>query len=105
MAALRAVGPLGLFCVEINAAVDEFCRTVSGLPGYDRPDPIAMAVALDPTIAGRLDPRAVTVGLDAAGRGGTFVDHRLDGATPNAIVATEVDERRFKAMLTAACTP
>ena len=35
---LRAMGPLGQFTVEINAAVDQYCRD-TGLAGYDLPDP------------------------------------------------------------------
>ena len=102
-AALNALGDLGEFVVGINACVDEFARVHSGLAGLDLPDPIAMAVALDPSIA---TTRAchVTVGLDDISRGGTFVDRRLPAMTPNANYVTAVDEARFKQMLTDACT-
>jgi len=102
--ALAAVGPLGEFVVGINACVDEFARVHSGLVGLDLPDPIAMAVALDPSIATSQSCH-VTVGLDDIGRGGTFVDRRLPAMTPNANYITSVDEARFKTMLTEACTP
>lgn len=102
--ALRAVGPLGEFVVDINRCVDEFARVHSGLVGLDLPDPIAMAVALDPSIVSDQFACNVTVGLDPISRGGTFVDHRLPAATPNAHVVRIVDEARYKAMLTAACS-
>lgn len=102
-AALRAIGPLGEFVVGINRCVDEFARTRSGLAGYDLPDPIAMAVALDPSIVDDQFRCQVTIGLDDISRGGTFVDHRMGGTGTNATVVRVVDETRFKAMLTAAC--
>lgn len=101
--ALVAAGPLGRFSVDINRSVDDFCRTVSGLDGYDLPDPVAMAVAIDPSIVVRSAAQHVTVGRDEAGRGGTFVDHRLGAAAANTVVASEVDPARFMAMLLAAC--
>lgn len=100
---LAAIGPLGRFVVEINRTVDEFCRHVNGLDGYDLPDPIAMAVAIDPGLVVRSAAHRVTVGRDDAGRGGTFVDHRLDAGQPNAHIAWEVDTVGFRRMLAAAC--
>ena len=103
--ALAALGPLGAFAVEINSSVDAFARAQTGLDGYDLPDPIAMAVALDPSIAVECFDAHVTVGLDDIGRGGTFVDHRTGGAAPNATIVRVADEIRFKAMLSDACRP
>ena len=102
--ALRGLGRLGQFVVDINASVDEFCRTHNGLPGYDLPDPVTVAVAIDPGIVTARGPGHVTIGLDDAGRGGTFVDRRLVALPPNADIVSAVDEAAFKAMLTAACT-
>jgi purine nucleosidase len=48
---LRAVGPLGAFSVDIQKTLIEFCRTKTKLDGFDLPDPIAMAVALDRRVA------------------------------------------------------
>lgn len=103
-AALAAVGPLGRFVIDINRDVDEYARTISGLAGFDLPDPIAMAVAIDPSIVVRSGHHHVNIGRGAVSRGGTIVDHRHDAPAPNAHIAWEVDEARFKAMLTAACT-
>jgi len=100
---LRSLGPLGEFAVDINRCLDEFARKHSGLDGYDLPDPIAMAVAIDPDITKATLDVHIDIGLDDAGRGGTFVDHRLVAETPNATIVTDADEARFKAMLTAAC--
>ena len=49
---LRRVGTdLASFCVDIQRVLDDFARRRMGLAGYDLPDPIAMAVALDPAVA------------------------------------------------------
>src|SRR6478609_6201513 len=48
---LRALGPLGAFSVDIQRTLIEFCRTKTKLDGYDLPDPIATAVALDRSVA------------------------------------------------------
>src|SRR5262249_55985893 len=45
------LGPVGEFCVAIQRRLIEFCATVTHLAGYDLPDPIAMAIALDPSVA------------------------------------------------------
>ncbi len=102
-AALRALGPLGDFAVDINCYVDQFARNEIGLAGYDLPDPIAMAVAIDPAVALETERVHVDIGLDEASRGGTFVDRRLVAPEPNATIVTVADEPRFKAMLTEAC--
>jgi purine nucleosidase len=102
-AELRSLGHLGRFVVDINRRVDEFSRLVSGFEGFDLPDPIAMAVAIDDRVALEREAVHVDVGTDDIGRGGTFVDRRL-GAEPNAVVVSHADEARFKAMLTQACT-
>jgi purine nucleosidase len=103
-AALRGCGRFGSFVVDINASVDEFCRLESGLAGFDLPDPLAMAVAIDPTVVTGDDRCHVTVGVDETSRGGTFVDHRLmDSPAPNAIVVRVVDDAKFHAILLAAC--
>jgi purine nucleosidase len=48
---LRALGPLGAFSVDIQKTLIEFCRTKTKLDGFDLPDPIATAVALDRRVA------------------------------------------------------
>ncbi|NBO68181.1 MAG: nucleoside hydrolase, partial [Actinobacteria bacterium] len=47
---LSNLGKLGNFAMTIQRQVREFCRTETKLDGFDLPDPIAMAVALDSSI-------------------------------------------------------
>ena len=68
-ASLVAAGPLGRFSSEINADVDRYAREVSGLAGYDLADPVAMAVALDPSIITESSQEAMVVGVDEPTRG------------------------------------
>ena len=51
-ARLRSIGtPYAEPAVDCQAVLDELARKTMGLAGFDLPDPIAMAVALDPSIA------------------------------------------------------
>ncbi|MCB0996613.1 MAG: nucleoside hydrolase [Acidimicrobiales bacterium] len=100
---LAGLGSYGRFVVDVNAAVHAFCVEESGLAGFDLPDPITMAVALRPELALERDECHVTVGTDEAGRGGTFVDHRITAPAPNATVVRKVDEAGFKALLRQVC--
>lgn len=104
-AALRAVGPLGAFVVDINADVDAFAREVTGLDGYDLPDPITVAIAIDPSLALETETVHVRVALDAVARGGTLIDRRPVAPAPNCTIVTRSDEAGFKRMLTELCTP
>ncbi|MCU1400295.1 MAG: Nucleoside hydrolase [Acidimicrobiales bacterium] len=99
---LAALAPLGQFAVDINAKVNEYVAE-HGLAGFDLPDPIAMAVAIDPTIMTKSQAALISIGTDPVSRGGTIVDHRFERGAPNARIAVVVDESRFKAMLFAAC--
>lgn len=100
---LRQLSEFGEFAVNINRCVDEFARVHNGLEGYDLPDPLAMAVALDSRVATERRNVHLDIGLDTAGRGGSFIDHRNVAADPNATIVTAVDEARFKAMIRDAC--
>ncbi|MCU1395984.1 MAG: inosine/uridine-preferring nucleoside hydrolase [Ilumatobacteraceae bacterium] len=102
-AEIGTLGRLGEFVVDINRSVGEFVLRHSGITAFDLPDPIAMAVALDPSIVQKSSRCAVTIGVDPISRGGTFIDHRFEAPAPNCTVAHKVDEHRFKAMLMDAC--
>ena len=67
---------------------------------YD-PDPLAMAVALEPGIVRRAEQRAVKVELAGQlARGQTVVDwFDLTGRPPNATLVLEVDRERFLELL------
>jgi purine nucleosidase len=99
---LRAVGtPLATFCVDIQAALIKFATETSGLDGFDLPDPIAMAVAIDPSIVTK--SKRLFVGIETAGvwcRGQTVVDLLgVTGRTPNVEVVVEASRERFLEML------
>lgn len=102
-AELVAAGPLGEWASAINVDVDRFCREVSGLDGYDLPDPVTMAVALDPTLITDATDESMVIGLDEPTRGAVVLDRRAERSEPNCRVVWAVDEARFKQSLLAAC--
>lgn len=98
---LRAAGPLGAFAVDIQATLTAFTATETWLPGFDLPDPIAMAIAIDPSIATvvrRLNVRVETTGELTAGQ--TVVDHLgVEHLEPNVDVVVEASRERFVDLL------
>jgi purine nucleosidase len=97
--ALRAAGPVGEFICDINAVVDQYCRD-TGLRGYDLPDPIAMHVALDPSIVTHAEDVFLTISCEPGTRGASIIDKRYDPTrSPNTRVVWEVDEAKFKQRL------
>jgi purine nucleosidase len=101
---LRDLGPLGAFCVDINGVVAAYCREISELDGFDLPDPVAMAVALDPSIATATEHAYVAIDRgDHLTRGQSIVhrtwDPHVERHPPNAVVVTETDRRAFVALL------
>ncbi len=98
---LRAIGRLGSFAVDIQAVLTAFALTKTHLAGFDLPDPIAMAVALDPTIA--TDMPFLNVVVETRGeftRGATVVDHTgYTGRPANTHVVLEASRERFVALL------
>ncbi len=95
---LRAVGRLGAFAVDIQSVLTDYARQEAKLAGFDLPDPIAMAVALDPSIA-TVEHRYVEVVIgDGVARGHDVVDWLGATRNPaNASVVTEVPRDRFVA--------
>jgi purine nucleosidase len=95
---LRAIGtPLAEFVIDIQAALTKFATGVSGLSGFDLPDPITMAVALDPEVATLT--RRFFVAVETGGewcRGQTVVDHLgVTGRERNVDVVVEASRQRF----------
>ena len=92
------------FVNGINAAVARYCLEITGLAGYDLPDPITMAVALRPSLITAAEDAAVEVISNGPGRGTLMIDRR-PGARPaaNVRLVTDVDEAGFKAMLRGMC--
>jgi purine nucleosidase len=101
-ARLRQVGtPLAEFCVDIQKVVNEFALNVTCLEGFDLPDPMAMAVALDPTVVTTTIHLHVEVETDSIlCRGQTIVDHlHITGHEPNVNVVLEASRDRFLSIL------
>lgn len=98
-ARMRALGHLGVFTSDINRAVYDFATGISGTPGYDLPDPVAMAVALDESLITECDDRHMLVSVSEDTRGQTFADYRHPLKEATMRVVTAVDESRFKSQL------
>jgi purine nucleosidase len=98
---LRALGALGAFAVEIQATLGAFAKAETGLAGFDLPDPIAMAVALEPDVA--TTTRYLNVVVETGGefsRGHTVVDHLgISKREPNVHVVVEASRERFLRLL------
>ena len=99
---LKTLGPLGEFVHEINRVVNEYCLN-SGLPGYDLPDPITAAIAIDPTIATHATEEAIHVTLDGEDDRGASVCV-VGSVRPKMTVVWTADSEAFKRQLFAACT-
>jgi purine nucleosidase len=99
-AELRGLGPLGAWSVDIQRTLIDFCREHTLLDGFDLPDPIAMAVALEPQVA--TEVRRLHVVVETRGdhtRGETVVDYRGRTQPPNVDVVLEASRGRFMALL------
>ena len=99
-AELRALGPLGEFAVDIQRTLVEFALHHTKLAGFDLPDPIAMAVAIDREVA--TDVRRVHVAVERRGeltRGQTVVDHDSRFGAANADVVFAASRERFLELL------
>jgi purine nucleosidase len=101
-AALRGIGsPLAEFSVDIQATLIDFARNQSNLPGFDLPDPIAMAIALQPDVA--TESKKLYVAVEAGSelcRGQSVVDYYgVLGSQPNAEVVLEASRQKFLDLL------
>lgn len=98
---LSNLGKLGNFAMTIQRQVREFCRTETKLDGFDLPDPIAMAVALDSSIVESEIKKHVRVNLGFGDtRGQTMVDHlNTVNKIDNCRVVLRVNRQKFIAML------
>ena len=103
---LASLSPIGEFCVAINKTVTEYCATETKLPGFDLPDPIAMAYAIDPSVATETRRLHLAVETESELTRGMVVMDLLEftGNEPNALVVTAADRDRFVDMLRAAVT-
>ena len=104
-AELRAIGtPAAEFIVDINAVVAQFCATETKLSGFDLPDPVTMAYAIDPLIATSARRLYLAVETESELTRGMVVMDLLEfmDRPPNALVVTAADRERFLDMLRAA---
>jgi len=101
---LSKLSNLGIFAMSIQRQVREFCRTETKLDGFDLPDPIAMAVALDSSIVTSEVQKHVRVNLGHGDtRGQTLVDHlEIINNRNNCRVVVRTDRKKFIEMLRAA---
>jgi purine nucleosidase len=97
----RIGGKLGDFCVDIQKCLIEFSTKISGLPGIDLPDPITMAIALDPSLVTKSgDYYVEIVNQDGPALGQTIVDRRgALGKAPNTTVIDVASREGFMQML------
>jgi purine nucleosidase len=106
-ASLRAIGtPLAEMCVDIQRVLTTFSLEETRLAGFDLPDPIAMAYAIDPAVA--TETRRVHCAVECDSeltRGMVVMDLLgLSDRQPNATVVTAADGSRFLEMLRDAVT-
>ncbi|MEM1946893.1 MAG: nucleoside hydrolase [Candidatus Caldarchaeum sp.] len=89
------------FFVKVNRKVVEFEKKVVGLPGSTHPDTITTAIAIEPKLAKRVEPRYVDVeNQSELTRGMSVVDHLgVMGREANADVCYEADGKLFREML------
>ena len=108
--------PLAHFVVDCNFSALEANRNWLGDPGLGLPDPVAMAIAIDPTICTRQSKHYVEVECDGTyTRGMTVVDQLnvtpydtanvemwrslVKRGAPHITVCWEIDARRWKELL------
>jgi purine nucleosidase len=106
--------PLAHFAIDCNSTALEANRRQSGDPGLGLPDPVAMAIALDPAICTRRSVHRVQVETESPlTRGMTVVDQlgvadepqneavwgAMAARPPNATICWEIDVPAFKQML------
>jgi purine nucleosidase len=100
--ALRATEkPLANFVVDIQGAKARFTAETSGTLGFDLPDPITVAVALDRSVATDVRHLYVEVVLgEGLTRGQTIIDHtNILKKAPNMHVVLEASRDKFLKML------
>jgi purine nucleosidase len=93
--------PLAAYCMDIQGSVLHYAVDQSRLQGFDLPDPIAMAIALQPKVA--TETRFLFVAIEAQSelcRGQSVVDHyNITGQEPTAEVVLQASRELFWGML------
>ena len=101
--AMKAIGtPLSKFAVDIAQVVSRFAMA-NGLAGDDLPDPIAMAHAIDPSVATTKRLSVDVMVGDGPQRGVMEVDQLgFGGGDPNVEIVTHYPSDHFFSLLHAA---
>jgi purine nucleosidase len=105
---LPSLGPLGSFVQRINRVVNEYALD-TGLAGYDLPDPIAMSIAIDPSIATRTTIETIRIHIDGDDERGwsqvipADATDTTDTSCVPLRVVWEASEEAFKEQLYDAC--
>ncbi|MEV0150463.1 MULTISPECIES: nucleoside hydrolase [unclassified Nonomuraea] len=95
--------PMATFAHRINRTVNDWARDVTGLPGYDLPDPVTMAVALRPELATEREQVHVDIALGEETRGQLIIDRRRSAPAPNLTLVRRVSRTGFKQLLFDTC--
>jgi len=99
---LRAIGTeLAVFSHDIQKCVSNWTDNTTNLAGYDLPDPIATAIAIEPAIATRTERYYIDIETNSdLTRGQTVVDYNGTlGKVPNVELVIEASHEKFMAML------
>ena len=90
------------FCVDIQKTLIELTHATYGFYGFDLPDPITMAIALDNKLIVESQQLHVVVDTrDGITRGQTIVDYfDAEKEEQNIRVVTKADEKGFLSLLT-----
>ena len=89
------------FSVDIQRVLEKFCAEETHLNGFDLPDPIAMAYAIDTSVATEAHHWYLAVETGSALTRGMVVMDTLGvmHQEPNAIVVTRASHEKFMSML------
>ena len=99
---LRAMNtPFATFTVDIQRILEEFCANETHLAGFDLPDPIAMAYAINSSIADEVREMHLVVETQSPATEGMVVMDTLGvlHEPPNALVVTSARHDVFMSML------
>lgn len=100
---LTGIGtPLADFAHRINGTLAAWSLG-NALAGYDLPDPVTMAVALNPELIIEHERANVTIAVGDEARGHMLIDRRRSAPPPNLTIVRQADEPGFKDMLFRAC--
>ncbi len=85
------------YLLDINIQVAKFCKEVTGIDGFDLPDPITMAIAINPNLITKSELVRMDVACDEFMRGTLIIDRSVAAQKlgPNVKVIWEADREGF----------